>query len=130
MDLLGLMDDLPAVAPAPVAAAPSLAALPSPPALAPATFQQHWGSLPVAASWAAPCTQSAEPAALQERMGARHVRCMAFGGGRFYFYGQTADLATTLIAEIVVGGAEATATVKTTTGDHAAAFSDLLKAAL
>ena len=70
------------------------------------------------------------PAALQERMGARHVRCMAFGGGRFYFYGQTADLATTLIAEIVVGGAEATATVKTTTGDHAAAFSDLLKAAL
>ena len=28
------------------------------------------------------------PAALQERMGARHVRCMAFGGGRFYFYGQ------------------------------------------
>ena len=73
---------------------------------------------------------AAEPAALQERMGARHVRCMAFGGGRFYFYGQTADLATTLIAEIVVGGAEATATVKTTTGDHAAAFSDLLKAAL
>ena len=130
MDLLGLMDDLPAVAPAPVAAAPSLALAASAPALAPATFQQHWGSLPVAASWAAPCTQSAEPAALQERMGARHVRCMAFGGGRFYFYGQTADLATTLIAEIVVGGAEATATVKTTTGDHAAAFSDLLKAAL
>lgn len=101
-DLLGLLDDLP-TAPVAPPAAPPLALSPAA-ALDAATFQQQWAVMPVAESWTAIAASASVADVLQQRLGAKHLKCMAFGTqgdvAKFYFYGEDAATRTVVLVEL------------------------------
>ena len=134
MDLLGLMDDIPAPAPA----APASADLLLTPGftLDSATFQQQWTLLPVSDTWTMPCRAPVMAEQLQGRMGAQHIKCMAFGGvgdqHKFYFFAQEVQSCAMLLVELVLTQStqQASATVKSTIQARVPAFSMCLKRTL
>ena len=75
IDLLGLLDDLPA-APPPAAGGLSLSASA---ALDQAAYQQRWMSLPTIETWARQCSHAGILDQLSPRLAEKHVKCMAFG---------------------------------------------------
>ena len=105
-DLLGLLDDLPATPAAPSGGAgPSLSLSPSAQLDAPA-FQQQWGVLPAVDQWAMAAARPSVVDVLVQRLGARHVKCMAFGAqgdtAKFYFYAVDAPSNAVILVELQV----------------------------
>jgi len=135
-DLLGLLDDLPMSTPAAPPAAPALALSPAATLDAP-TFQQQWGALPTADTWTAVAGRPGAVDTLKDRLGMKHVKCMAFGAqgdlAKFYFYAVEAPTSCLLLVELQVSKStgQASATVKGAGNAGAVApFSALLKAEL
>ena len=125
------MDDLPPVAisaPSP----PQLILSPTT-AMDAAAFQQQWAALPTADAWTGVCSDAAIVSQLSARLGARHVKCMAFGTvgdqTKFYFYAEEVQARAFLLVELVISTstAAASATVKSSAPGPVQAFSECLK---
>lgn len=69
------------------------------------TFQEKWAALPVAHTWEAPISASADWSSVEARMSAEQVMCMASGsvGGvhKYYFFAQEDRSSAYFVVEVV-----------------------------